>query len=305
MKKIILWFILLSLIFLSGCKQEEHPEGSTGYTLYFVSNDSTKLVTKEYWTDSKEADELFAELLKELTKVPEKLEYMPPFGNYVSLQNWKMQGETLLLDFEGEYSKMTADTEVLTRAAIVKTFTQIKGISNVIFQVEGRDLEDAMGENVGKMYADSFIYNEGDQINNFEEITLNLYFANKDGDALVKTERTMMYNTNVAIEKVILEQLIAGPKAGGAYALINPDTKILSVVVKDGVCYVNLSTTFLTEVYSVTPEVVIYSIANSLCSVNGIDRVQISVDGDTGIEFRDKMQLNAAYEKNEQIIDGK
>lgn len=303
MKKIILGLCIALLVLLAGCGEEEHPEGSTCYTLYFVSNDSTKLITKEYWTTTTDESKLFEELRTELTKVPEKLEYAPPFGNNVVLRKWKSQNGRLLLDFEQSYAKLAADTEVLTRAAIVKTFTQIKGINYVSFQVEGRDLEDNLGKLVGAMYSDSFIYNEGAQINSFEEVTLNLYFANEEGDALIKTEKTIMYNTNVAIERVILEQVIAGWKGNKAYPTVNPDTKILSVVVKDGVCYVNLNNTFLTQVYSVTPEVAIYSIVNSLCEVSGINKVQISVDGDTSIVFREKMQLNATYERNLDLMD--
>ena len=303
MKKIVLGICIAMLLLLVGCGEDEHPEGSTCYTLYYVSNDSTKLITKEYWTTTTDENKLFEELRQELTKVPEKLEYTPPFGNNVVLRKWKSQNGRLLLDFEASYAKLTAETEVLTRAAIVKTFTQIKGINYISFQIEGKDLEDNLGKLVGAMYSDSFIYNEGAQINSYEEITLNLYFANEDGDALVKTEKTIMYNTNVAKERVILEQLIAGPKSSKGYATINPNTKVISVVVKDGVCYVNLNSTFLTQVYSVTPEVAIYSIVNSLCEVSGINKVQISIDGDTSIVFRDSMQLNATYGRNLDILD--
>lgn len=303
MKKYIVILCIAFIFLCAGCGKEEHPEGSTCYTLYFVSNDSTKLITKEYWTTTTDQKELFEELRKELSVVPEKLEYMPPFGTNVVIRKWRSQNGRLLLDFESSYLKLAPDAEVLTRAAIVKTFTQIKGINYISFQVEGKDLEDNMGKLVGAMYADSFIYNEGAQINSFEEITLNLFFANDEGDALVKTEKTIMYNTNVAMERVILEQLIAGGKGTKGNATMNPDTKIISVVVKDGVCYVNLSSTFLTQVYSVTPEVTIYSIVNSLCEVSAIQKVQISVDGDTGIVYRDKMQLNATYERNLDLMD--
>lgn len=303
MKKYIVVLLMAVIFFIAGCGQEEHPEGSNCYTLYFISNDTTKLITKEYWTDTTDEKELFEELRRELSIVPKKLEYMPPFGNNVAIRKWKSQNGRLLLDFEQSYLKLTPEQEVLTRAAIVKTFTQIKGINYISFQVEGRDLEDNLGKLVGAMYADSFIYNEGAQINSFEEITLNLFFANDEGDALVKTEKTIMYNTNVAMERVILEQLISGAKGTKGSPTINPDTKILSVVVKDGVCYVNLNNTFLTQSYSVTPEVTIYSIVNSLCEVSAIQKVQISIDGDTSIVYRDKMQLNAIYGRNLDLLD--
>ena len=179
MKKYIFIMCLAVVLLLAGCKKEEHPEGSNCYTLYFISNDSTKLITREYWTTTTDESKLFEELRSELSKVPEKLEYMPPFGNNVSLRKWKSQNGRLLLDFESSYLKLAADAEVLTRAAIVKTFTQIKGINYVTFQVEGNDLEDNLGKLVGAMYSDSFIYNEGAQINSFEEITLNLFLQIK------------------------------------------------------------------------------------------------------------------------------
>lgn len=303
MRKIIIILCMLLMFSFWGCGKEENPEGSVCYTLYYISNDSTKLVTREYWTTTMEEKKLLEEFRTQLAVVPEKLEYMPVFGNNVVLRKFKSQNGRLLLDFESSYGKLTPDTEVLIRAAIVKTFTQIKGINYVSFQVEGEDLKDNLGKLVGAMYADSFIYNEGAQINSFEEITLNLFFANEDGDKLVKTEKTTMYNTNVAKERFIVEQLLLGPDGKKGKPTINPDTKIVSVVVKDGVCYVNLSNTFLTQVYSVSPEVVIYSITNSLCELSGINKVQILVDGDTSIVFREKMQLNATYERNLDILE--
>lgn len=303
MKKSIVCVCAIMLIMLCGCGKTNIPEGSSCYTLYYINNDNTKLISKEYWTTTEDANQLFEELYTELSKVPEKLEYTPPFSNHVELKSWNLQNGRLLLDFQKEYVKLSAETEVLTRAAIVKTFTQIGGVNYISFQIEEEDLEDSMGKLVGAMYADSFIYNEGAQINSYEEVTLNLYFANEEGDALVKTEKTIMYNTNVAKEKVILEQLIQGPKGDKGCPTINPDTKVLSVVVKDSVCYVNLSETFMTQIYSVSPEVVLYSIVNSLCELSNVEKVQILIDGDSGITFRETFSLNVAYEPNRKIME--
>ncbi len=303
MKKYLVGLGLAMLLLLVACGKEEIPKGSTCYTLYYVSNDNTKLISQEYWTTTEKEEELFEELFEKLSEVPEKLEYTPPFSNNVVLKDWNLQNGRLLLNFDQSYAKLSTEAEVLTRAAIVKTFTQIASVNYVSFQVEGEDLEDSMGKLVGAMYADSFIYNEGAQINSYEEVTLTLYFANETGDALVRTEKTMMYNTNIAMEKIILEQLIAGPKNNKGYATINPDTKILSVVIKDSVCYVNLNETFLTQVYSVSPEVVLYSIVNSLCELSNVEKVQISIDGDTSVIFRETLPLNIAYEENWEILE--
>ena len=76
-----------------------------------------------------------------------------------------------------------------------------------------------------------------------------------------------------------------------------------SVTVKDGVCYVNLDENFLTQIPNITPEVTIYSIANSLIEqLKNVNKVQISVNGDSKINYRDKFPLDAYYEKKEDLV---
>ena len=57
------------------------------------------------------------------------------------------------------------------------------------------------------------------------------------------------YSNNTSIEKLIMEQLMRGPTTSKAQATIPAETKLLGVSVKDGICYVNLDSTFLTEGY--------------------------------------------------------
>lgn len=72
------------------------------------------------------------------------------------------------------------------------------------------------------------------------------------------------YSSNVPKEKLIVEKLMQGPTGNGAYPTINPDTNLLSVTIKDHVCYVNFDSTFLTSVYDVLPEITIYSLVDSI-----------------------------------------
>lgn len=88
----------------------------------------------------------------------------------------------------------------------------------------------------------------------------------------------------------MVERLIAGPDAENEelYPVINPATKVLGVTVKDGTCYVNLDNGFLTQTYNVSAEVQIYSIVNSLVELSNINKVQIAVNGNTDMIFREK-----------------
>ena len=73
------------------------------------------------------------------------------------------------------------------------------------------------GNLVGTMNQDSFIENPGEQINSIQNTTLTLYFSNLDGDGLVKEVREdVYYSSNISMEKLIMEQLLDGPKTKDA-----------------------------------------------------------------------------------------
>ena len=83
---------------------------------------------------------------------------------------------------------------------------------------------------------------------------------------------------------------------------INPNTKIISIAVKDNICYVNLSKEFLVTQSDVLPEVTVYSIVNSLIELQNINKVQISVEGNNAIVFRDTIDMAVLFERNLDIL---
>ncbi|MFR6330274.1 MAG: GerMN domain-containing protein, partial [Eisenbergiella sp.] len=72
--------------------------------------------------------------------------------------------------------------------------------------------------------------------------------------------------------------------------------------VKDGICYVNVDENFMTQIYNVTADVVIYSIVNSLVELSNVNKVQIAVNGKTDIVFRETFNLVNLYERNLELI---
>ncbi len=157
---------------------------------------------------------------------------------------------------------------------------------------------------VGQMNADSFVENTGDAINEETVTTLTLYFANKSGDKLVKEKVNVTGSSNISVEKLVVESLIRGPVSGDTdYPTLPPGTKILSISTKDGICYVNLNDGFLEQGYNVTEAVTIYSIVDSLTELSGISKVQILVNGETDLVYKESMRLDTIYERNLDIIE--
>lgn len=304
-KKLILICLLLGLLLFAGCMVKEQEDKSRPYQIYVVSKDETKIFSNEYAAVSKTQEELIEELLGRLAYTPERLEYKPPLSGSVELLNYSLEEGQLILNFGERYMEQSVTTETLVRAAIVRTMTQIKGVDYVSFQVKNEPLKDNTGNVLGIMSADMFIDNAGNEINSLEKVTLRLYFANEEGDKLVETNRKMVYNTNVSLERLVVEQILGGPSEqvkGKVFPTINPETKIVGVTVRDGICYVNFNEAFLTQNYSVTSDVTIYSLANSLIELPNINKVQIAVNGDTNIMYRENVSFAAPFERNLDIV---
>lgn len=101
-------------------------------------------------------------------------------------------------------------------------------------------------------------------VNSFEKTELTLYFSNAAGDGLVEEKREVMRNTNTSLEKLIVEQLIEGPREPDSYPTLPPDMKLLNVMVSESVCSINLDSAFLNNSLEVREYIPIYSIVNSL-----------------------------------------
>jgi len=300
---LFLLLVLAASFFGCGEQGQKETAGKT-YKIYYINNEETAIFSQEYVTETADTQELLAELLAQLGKISEKLEYKTSLSDKVQLLSHTLTEDQLILSFDEGYKQQQVTTEVLARAAIVRTLTQIDGIKYVSFQVKSEALTDAYGAVIGMMNADMFIDNAGDEINTYEKVKLILYLANESGDKLKTVNRSVVYNSNVPMERLVVEQLFAGPLENEkAFPTVNPGTKIISVNVKDGVCYLDLDSMFLTQLYNVTADVTIYSITNSLVELPNVNKVQISVNGDTNASYKENVNLSTVFERNLELIE--
>lgn len=302
-KWIILSTVLICMLLFGGCGKEE-IDPSRLYQLYVVSNTETRVETREYVMQSDSSDGQLEELLGCLATMPDKLEYKAPLAMGFQVLDYELEDGKLMLNMDAHYKDMKPTTEVLVRAAIVSTLTQLSEVSLVGFTVGGNPLYDAQNNLIGMMKADQFINNEGSEINTVEVAHLKLYYANEEGNSLISVNRDKPYNSNIALEKLVVELIISGPdpKSEGLYPVVNPGTQILSVTTKDGVCYVNLDDNFLNQIYNVSADVTIYAIVNSLVELSNVNKVQISINGDTTGIYREKYSFSTVFERNLDIV---
>lgn len=297
---LITWSLLLPA-FLTACHSSKEKYD---YYISYIDNKQTQTVQVGYQPETSTMEGMVDEFLNRLATDTDtdEVEYVKAIPEGVEVESWEIDHGCLKLDFNSAYQKLDVITEILCRLAVVRTVTQIEGVESVSFSVHGAPLTDHDGMAVGKMTIDSFVENPGEQINSYQHATLDLYFANQEGDGLVKEIREVYYNSNISMEKLVLEHLILGPKKEGAQKTIPDETKLNNIAVVDGSCYVNLDEHFRNQNYEIQEPVVVYSIVDSLASLEGIDNVQISVNGDTSGKYRDDLELSQMYQPDYSYV---
>ena len=298
-----LWILLLAVpLLMAGCRKQQQVDES-GYRIWYINQNETCLKYENKELQSKNEEGLLREMMEVMRETPTDDELKPVIPEDVTLLDFDFEHNQLYLDFSPEYKKMPKVYEVLCRAAIVRTMGQIDGVEYVDFQVNGEPLTDLEGKEIGLMNEDQFIENAGEEINAYKTADLTLYFSNKAGDKLVGQRVAMEYNSNISLEKLIVEQLIAGPPFEGAYPTIPSETKLLNISIKDNICYVNLDEGFLGTGYNVIESIPVYSIVNSLIENTDAQKVQISINGETNRMFRESINFDTIFEKNEGLIE--
>ena len=304
MKKRSGFFLLLMCMCLAaaGCgSQSEEEEG--GYQIWYMNQEETRLDCEYKELQAKNVEGLLKEFLELLRESPEDPAYKPVLPDSVRIDGYEIEHTQLDLNFSMEYMDMPKVYEVLGRAALVRTLCQLPKIDYIGFRVADQPLMDLKGNAVGLMSEEHFIENAGEEINAYRTADLTLYYTNETGDRLITQRVPMEYNSNISLEKLIVERLIEGPPYEGAYPTIPANTKLLSVSVRDGICYVNLDGGFLETGYNVTESIPIYSIVNSLIQNTDAQKVQISINGETNQVFRESISFDTIFERNEDLVE--
>ena len=294
--------ILLGACFLTACNRDK-SEAPSAY-MYYLNQEKTKIVNEPYEPSAENATGLIEEYIQKLSEDTGSVEYWKALPDGVTIERYEYMDSQLHLYFNEDYLKMSPSEEVLCRGAIIHTMMQIEEVAGVSFYVEDLPLTDTKGIEIGIMTNDSFVENPGEKINTIQEADITLYFASVDGTGLVSEKRHVYYSSNISAEKLVMERLLEGPSAESenAKSAIPANTGLISVSVMDGVCFVNLDEGFLVQDFEVQEDVVIYSIVDSLTELPTVNTVQISVNGETDMVYREKLSLKEYYNQNLDLV---
>ena len=300
--------ILFMFLLIVGCGKEDSMEtelkaGKGECILYYVSIDSTQLVPKlEKFDKTQSANVNIKKMLEKLFGAADSIEYKNVLPDNVKYLGYALHDNGLLtIDLSDAYYDAPSSSQLLCRAAIVKTVTQLDSIEMVEFTVNSQPMMEG-NTALGVLSSDDFVDDDNaDDSNEVQDVTI--YYTNVTGDKLEALQIPVNVGNNVYAEQLVIEQLLKGTDEKGYYNTIPEGTKLLSVSTKDGVCYVDFNKNFMMLGDTVKDQIVIYSVVNSLCELSTVSKVSFTIEGAQEPLYNGNIVFDQLFERNLDLVN--
>lgn len=302
MKRLIM--LMLAVIFVCTACSNGNRTPDSDYTLYYVDPSKRELMGWGKDIEEAKAEDIIKDFYEELKTSPDENMIAIVPANVI-LNTIAIDNNILYMDFSDNYHDMKKIDEALFKAAVVKTMVQVEGIDYVSFYINGHPLTNANGTDVGLMSNQTFIDGNNTYDESITWVETVLYFSDSAGEKLVGEKTNIAYNKNTSIEKVVIEYLLNGPSESENRKTLPSNLNVISASTKDGTCYVNFNSAFLSSLADVSAKITLYSLVNTLCELPSVKNVQFLVNGSSDYSLRETYSLAELYERNLDLIKQK
>ena len=296
-------FILTALLAACSSESEQAPEGSI--RIYRTDIGYSELTWEYYVPKAADPEAGIYEVLERLKSTPESNVYNKIIPDTVEVQSYYFGQEgQLILDFSESYGTMEPLQEILCRAGVVKTLCGLDGVEGVEFLINGQPLVLNGDMMAGVMSGEDFIDNTGEDVSFRQTVLLTVFYATGDGDTLSSVRLLVESNGTRSQAELALEQLIGGPafETSDYKATLPADTKLNKILVRDGICYLDLSEEFLNGMEGITDEVSVYSLVNTLTEFSAVNKVKITVDS-AAVKTYGTVPIDGFLERRPDLTD--
>ncbi|MBE7039281.1 MAG: hypothetical protein E7398_00980 [Ruminococcaceae bacterium] len=306
----IAFFVLVCLLtmYFAGCKNETPVNVDNSNSLrqktasiYYMNSETNNLVKKE--TDIKhiEKNKIFSFIMEKVIENPNEEGIKSAVRAGTKCLWVKAEKNLVSLNLSKEFYNEQNIYDILSVGAIVKSLCSIEGIDSVNILIENNPLTNVKGEEIGILRDTDFVF-DADSLESDEEY-ITLYFSDENGEYLSSEVRKIKVPKGEVMEKLIVSQLLEGPKNTKNIQVIPSGTKIISVETKEGVCFVNLSKEFISKHPGGTSAEImtVYSIVNSLTELLNVNKVQFLIDGEIK-ELFNHIVINEPLERDTSYI---
>ena len=274
--------LLLSAFALVACaKKEKMPHGN--YRLYLVSQaesargaDAIAEYGVEIADEGCDTQELAQKLLEALLLPPGDPLLLSPFPNGTQVQELSISGKRAYVDFSANYGRLSGIELSLADYCVALTLTQLDGVNAVTITANGHEIPYRRTQLLTA--ADPLL---GSREDTLRPITVQLYFLDtQTGDLRAQQQTLALYEGQPRVD-ALLDAFFAGPENDDTLAsLLGADFSVLSSRIEENTCYLNLPGDVLLPEDVQTQRLAMTSLVRSLCSLAGVEQVQILVDGE-------------------------
>lgn len=263
----------------------------TDLTLYYTDENRRYLLGHNISVNLAAQDDVVSYLVEQLMTAPSGMGLVSALPSGTKLLGSRISDGVCTLDFSMDFELNAFSQSYAQRTtllSLVNTLTQLESIEKVEFHIEGSLMARYRQLNISKalVFDESIIGPVRTGVNEFDA---TLYLSNGSELYLAAIPTRIRSAASVSQAESVVAQLIAYHNDNGFFSTIPENTQLHSVTVEDGLCTIDLSAEFLSDTDQLRLSV--RSIVASVCALEGIDRAQITVDGQTpGGDYQDLFQ---------------
>lgn len=290
MKRVIsICLCIFLLLGLCGCtkeksKEEAYTSSENVISIYVV--DGVKVIQSDTTCQLKNPDSLAASIEEVMSALIQAFEGELAFNTY-------MLDDANNLNLEVALGRQVDKEESLSvQAAVVNTVFQLQEVNQI--QMKFIDFE---GEVINEqLFSRDSLYFYGSDESGLNRTTLTLCVPNESKSGWKLVLMKMDRKPNVSDQELAVNALVQ-------LDLLPAGTTVNLVTVRNGVCYLDLSSEFNDGVDGLRTELMIASLVNTVLLQCHAESVQILIDGLITSSYKDSVDLSFPIPYSEEIVE--
>lgn len=286
---------MLTLL-LSACTKTLKPQEDRVLVAYFFDKNENRLITEETTLPKdiySNQETLMKAMIERVLEGPDTANLQTIMPQHLKIIDSTLKEHTAYINFDQSYKDLKLAEQIVVRASLVYSLTEIETIQNVEFMVNGEVLTNNSQVKIGPMTRANVLVGVPNPNPQTNTQTITLYFAKQNSNKLYAETREIQVNNTIPIERYIVEQLVKGPTRADLIRTLPENTKINDVSQQERVCQVDISYDLSNKIVaSINEKLLIYSIVNSITDNTQIEKVVFLMDGkkqtdlSTSLDFR-------------------
>ncbi len=245
--------------------------------------------------------QVFNTVLTELKSGPKaNTSLVSTFGDVEFLSSSLDETEkTAYVDLSPEFWEKSSVDKLFMKSSLVYTLTALGFVDNVVITSGGRNIDEV------PLNRKNVLLNPDIASEKINYRTITLYFADSTMSCLCGEPRLLEVKQSLDTEYQLVDLLLGGPESADLVSPIPSGTKLINTTTENGVCYVNLSSAFLNRTGGGLNRLQVYSVVNSLTSLDSVNSVQLYIEGQRVNGVAGEVDISSELERDESLIKQK